>query len=218
MLHPLPARRHGQDPKVRYAEVGFVESLPPCLLITDELAQKAGLPEAFPCDRHRPPVGFEEEVGTPPVLWRSVELKAEDLIRLHAKAVGLPALSDLDLPAEGQAKPPGRLRSPREHLLGRDELHPLATPASDLERNHDLGDRKRVVKEHSRDVALLRLPPDAAPLQSSFPLEQLRAMVPQGIDEGLGPAGVPVELHGRAIKVAVMEEELQAPERRLPAP
>ena len=30
--------------------------------------------------------------------------------------------------------------------------------------------------------------------------------------------GVPVELHGRAIKVAVVEEELEAAERRLLAP
>lgn len=73
------------------------------------------------------------------------------------------------------------------------------------------------MKEDPRDVAFLRVPPDAASPELTLRLEDLRAAAPQGIDEGLGPAGVPVELHGRAIKVAVMEEELQAAEGRLPA-
>lgn len=84
MLHPLSVRRHGEDPKVRYAEVGPLNSLPPRLLVADELAGKARLPEALPRYRHRASVGFEEEVGTAPVLWRSVELKPEDPIWLHA--------------------------------------------------------------------------------------------------------------------------------------
>jgi len=116
------------------------------------------------------------------------------------------------------AQAPGRLRCPREYLLRWDEPQPLATSAGDLEGRHDLGDREGVVKENPRDIALLRFPTDAAPLQPSFPLEQLRAVVPQGIDERLRASGVPVELCGRAVKVVVMEEELQAPERRLPAP
>ena len=195
-----------------------MKSLPPRLLVSKELAPKGCLPEGLPHDRHRAPVGFEEKVGAPPGLRRAMELKPEDLIRLHAQAVRLPALADLDLPTERQAEAPGRLRCPREHLLGRDEPHPLATSAGDLEGDQDLGNGERVVEEHPRDVAFLRLPPDAAAPEQTTGLEQLGAAMPQSIDEGLRPAGVPIELHGRAIKIAMVEEELQAPERRLPAP
>src|SRR6185295_4123930 len=62
-FHPLPARRHGQDPEVRYAEVRLVESLPPYLPVAEELAEKAGLREPLPRDRHGAAVGFKEEEG-----------------------------------------------------------------------------------------------------------------------------------------------------------
>lgn len=218
MLHPLPARRHGEDPEVRYTEVRLVESLSPRLLIRQELPEKARLPKALPHDRHRTAIRFEEEVRVPPGLQCPLELKPEDPIGLHAQAVRLPALADLDLPAEREAQAPGLRWRPREHLLGRDEPHPLATPAGGLEGDHDLGDRKRVVEENPGDVSVLRVPPDAAPPHHTLRLEKLGATVPQGIDQGFGAAGVPVELHGRAIKVAMVEEELEAPERCLPAP
>lgn len=215
--HPLLARGHSEDPEVRDAEVGLVVSLPPCLLVADELAQEARLREPIPRDRHGAPVGFEEEECVPPVLRRVLEAKAEDPIGFHSQAVRLAAMADLDLPAEGQAQPPGFCRRRGEHLLGRDELHPLAAPAGDLEGDHDLGYRERVVEENPGDVPVLRVPPDAAPPYLSLRLEDLRAAVPQGIDQRFGAAGVPVELHGRAVEIAVVKEELQAPERRLPA-
>lgn len=178
MLHPLSARRHGEDPEVRDAEVRPLDSLPPCLLIAKELPEKARLPEALPHDGHRAPVGFEEEEGALPVLWRAVELKAEDPIRLHSQAVEPAVPADIDLPAEGQAQAPGSLRCQREHLLGRDEPHPLAASAGGLDGHHDPGDGEGVIQEDPGDVAFLRVPPDAASLQSSFPLEQLRAAIP----------------------------------------
>lgn len=68
------------------------------------------------------------------------------------------------------------------------------------------------------EVAVLRVPPDASRPRHTLDREDLRAAFPKGVDEGLGPPGVPVELHGRAIQVAMVEEELQAAERCLPAP
>lgn len=195
-----------------------MDSFLPCLLIAKELPEEARLPETLPLDWHGAPVGFEEEEGTVPTLQLTFEAKPEDLIRLHAQAMELPALADIDLPAERQTQAPGSLRCQREHLLGRNEPYPLAAPAGDLEGHHNLGDREGVVKENPRDVAVLRIPPYATPPHHTLRLEKLGATVSEGIDEGLGAAGVPIELHGRAIKVAVMEEELQAPERCLPAP
>lgn len=217
MLHPLPARRDGEDPEVRDAEVRLVEPPPPRCLVGEELATKGGLSEPSPGDRHGAPVSFEEEVRNLPALRCIREAEAEDPIRLNPEAVGFTLDADLDLPSEGQAQVPGRPRSPREHFLGRDESHPLAAPAIHLEGHHDLGDRKRVVKEDPGEVPVLRVPPDAPP-DLTLRLEDLHAAVPKGIDQGFGARGVPVKLHGRAIKIAVVEEELQAAERRLPAP
>lgn len=218
MLHPLPVRRHGEDPKVRYAEVRPVDSLAPCLLIAEELSEKAGLRESLPPDRHCAPVGFEEEKRMPSVLRPTLVAKPEDLIRFHAQVVRLPIMADIDLPAEGEAQAPGRLRCPREHLFRPDELHPLAAPAGDLKGHHDLGDCDRVVQEDPGEVPVLRVPPDASRPRHTLGLEDLRATVPEGIDQGFGALGIPVELHGWAIEVAVVEEELEAAEGRLLAP
>ena len=89
--------------------------------------------------------------------------------------------------------------------------------AGDLEGRHDLGDRERVVEEDSGDVPILRVPPDASSPYHTLGLKDLGAAVPEGIDEGLRAAGVPVELHGRPVKVAMMEEELETAEGRLGA-
>jgi hypothetical protein len=62
---------------------------------------------------HRAPVGFQEEVGTPPILQCAMELKAKDPIRLHAQPVWLAIPTHLDLPAEREAPAPGRFRCPR---------------------------------------------------------------------------------------------------------
>lgn len=101
--HPLLARRHGQDPEVREAKVRLVDSPPPGLLVGEELAEKASLRESLPHNRHRTPVGFEEEEGAVPPLRFALEAQAEDPIRLHAQAVRLATVADLDLPAEGKA-------------------------------------------------------------------------------------------------------------------
>jgi hypothetical protein len=217
VLNSLSARRHRKDPEVWDAEVRGVEPLTPSLLVGQEFADKGGLGQALPRDRHRAPVGFKEEVGASPVHWRSVELQAEDTIRLKPQTVELPVLADLDLPAERQAQAPGLRWRSREHLLGRDEMHALAVPTGDLEGHHDLGDRERVVKEDPGEVPVLHVPPDASRPRHTLGLEDLCAALPQGIDQGLGAPGVPVELHGRAIKVAVVEEELEAAKRCLPA-
>ena len=100
VLYPLPGRRHGQDPEVRDAKIPPVDSLPPRLLVAEELPEKAGLDEAPSCDWHCAAVGFEKEVGTVLAFRLTLEAKPEDPIRLHAQAVGLAAVADLDLPAE----------------------------------------------------------------------------------------------------------------------
>jgi hypothetical protein len=152
-----------------------------------------------------------------PVLRSVLEAEAEDPVWLHSQVVRLAALADFDLPAEGQAQPPGFCRRRGEHLLGRDEPHPLSAPAGDLEGHHDLGDREGVVEEDPGEVPILRVPPDAAAPHHTLRLEDLRAAFPEGMDQGLGAAGIPVELHGRPVQIAVVKEELQAPEHCLPA-
>jgi hypothetical protein len=76
VLHPLPARRHGQDPEVRDAEVALVKPLPSCPLVREELAEKARLRESPSRDRHRASVGFEEEEGAVPAFRLILEVKA----------------------------------------------------------------------------------------------------------------------------------------------
>ena len=95
--HPLPARRDCEYPEVRDAEVRLVEPPPPYLPVAHELAEKARLSESLPRDRHRAPVGFEEEERMPPVPRLSLEAQAEDFIRLDPQAVELAPLTDLDL-------------------------------------------------------------------------------------------------------------------------
>lgn len=96
-------------------------------------------------------------------------------------------------------------------------MHPFTGSAGDLESHHHVGDRKRVVKEDPGEVAVLRVPSNAAPPQVTLGLERCRTPVPEGIDEGLGAADVPVELHRGSVEIAVVEEELEAPEGRLRA-
>src|ERR1700674_349896 len=98
---PLLARRHGEDPEVRDAEVPPVKALPPGLPVSEELAPEGGLIEPLPRDRHGAPVSFEEEVGAPSLLRRAGEPQTEDPIRFYPEAVELAALLDLYLPAEG---------------------------------------------------------------------------------------------------------------------
>lgn len=155
-----------------------MESRTPRLFIRENFPKKGRLSEPLPCDRHRAPIRFEEEEGALPVLWLALEVEAEDPIRLHAQAVWLSLRADLYLPAKGKVKALGRCRCAREHLLGRDEPHPLVTSAGDLEGDHDLGDRERMVKEDPGEVAVLRVPADAAPPDVGLGLENLRAAVP----------------------------------------
>lgn len=72
--HPLPRRRDRENPEVRGAEVCLVKSLPPSLAVAEEFSEEGGLCQAFPHDRHRTAIRFEEEVRSPTVLWRAVEL------------------------------------------------------------------------------------------------------------------------------------------------
>jgi hypothetical protein len=196
----------------------FVESPPPRLLIGEELAKEGGLGESFPRDRHRSPVSFEEEERALSTFQLALELEAKAPIRFHAQAIGLAVSADLDLPSERKAHPPGFFRSPREYLFRLDELHAFAVSAGDLKSHHDLGDRERVVKEDAGEVPVLRVPPDSAPPQGVFGLEDLGTSVPKGVDERFGTANVPVELHRRTVEIAMVEEELEAPEHRLRTP
>src|ERR1700687_1671330 len=99
--HSLLARRHGEDPEVRDAEVRSVKPLPPRLPVGEELAPERGLREALACNRHGAAVSFKEEVPKPPMIRLPRESQAEDPIRLHPEAVELAALLDLNLPPEG---------------------------------------------------------------------------------------------------------------------
>lgn len=103
VLHALPGRRHGQDPEVRDTEMHPVESLPPRLLVAEELTEEAGLAQPLSHDRHRTPIRFEEEEGAPTVLWCALEAETEDAIGLDSQTVGLALRANLDLPAEGKA-------------------------------------------------------------------------------------------------------------------
>ena len=217
MLHPLLARRHGEDPEVRDAKVRPVKALPPGLPVAEELSPEGGLLKALPHNGHRTAICFEEEVGTLPTLRLAVVVEAEYPIRLDPEAVEFLALAHLDLPAEGQAQPPGLRRCSREYLLRLDERHPFLAAAGDLEGDHDLGDREGVAQEEAGEVAIRRLPGWRAELPLACGGERLGAAPPQAVDEGLGALDVPVELHGRPVQVAMVEEELQAAKGRLRA-
>ena len=128
------------------------------------------------------------------------------------------ALAHFDLPTERKAKTPGGCRSPCKHLSRLEERHPLPAAADDLESHHHVSDRKGVAEEETGEVPIRGLSAESAGLQFALGGERLGAAPPQGIGQGLGTADVPVELFGRPVQVAMMEEELQAPERRLPAP
>jgi hypothetical protein len=177
--HPLLARCHGEDPEVRDAEVRLVESLPPCLVVCEELAAKGGLQRPLPRYRHSAPVSFEEEVRNLPALQGVREAEAEDSIRLDPETVELLALANFDLPAEGQAKAPGLWRRSSEHLFRLDELNPLALTAGHLEGDHDLGDRKSVTQEEAGEIAILGLHAESAGLRLALGGERLRAAVPR---------------------------------------
>lgn len=216
--YPLLARRDGQDPEVRDGEVPPVDSLPPRLAIGDELAPEGGLPESLPQDRHRPAVRFEEEVRTPAVLRLVPESKAEDPIRFHSEAVERAALPNLEhLPTERQPEPPGGFRWRGEDLFRLDERHVFSRAASRIEAHHDLGDREGVAEERARQAPVLRVPPEGAPPQFALGGENPGAAVPQGIGQRFRALGVPLELRGWPVEIAVVEKELQPPECRLPA-
>lgn len=194
-----------------------MESLPPRLAVAEEFAAKGGLPEPLPLYGHGASVSFEEEVRDLPAFRLVREAEAEDSIRLDPQAMELLAHAQLDLPAEGQAQSPRLRRRCGEHLLRLDEGHPFPAATADLEGHHHLGDRERVAEEETGEVAILRLRAERAGLQLALGGERLGAAPPKGIDEGLGAADIPVELCGRPVQVAVVEEELQTPERRLRA-
>jgi hypothetical protein len=212
---PLLARGHGEDPEVRDAEVPSVKALPPGLAVAEELAPEGGLLKALPHNGHRTAIGFEEKVGAALVLWRTGEAEPEDAIRLSTEAVELLALSHFDLPTERQAQSPGRFRRSGEYLLGRDELHPLSVAAGHLEGHHDLGDGEGVAEELAGDISAL---PSDGGTALALGGEDRGAPVPEGIDQGFGALGIPVELRGGPVEVAMVEKELQAPKRRLSAP
>jgi hypothetical protein len=201
MPPPLLARRHGEDPEVRDAEVGSVKALPPGLPVTEELAPEGGLVEAPAHNRHGAAVSFKEEVRQPPMIRLPLEAQAENPIRLYPEAMELAALVDFDLPAERQTQAPGCFRRSGEDLLRRDELHPFRVAADHLDGHHDLGHREGMAKELAGDVAV-PVPSQGA---ASFALggEDRRAPVPEGVDHGLGALGVPVELRGRPVEIAV---------------
>jgi hypothetical protein len=111
----------------------------------------------------------------------------------------------------------GGCRHSGEHLLLRNELHSLAA-ASNFDGYHCISNCQRVVKEHVGEAAVFLVPTTTKPLvYSCRSLHYLRTFLPQGIHQGLGALGIPVELHGRTVQIAMVKEELKPPQRSLAA-
>lgn len=84
-FHPLGARGDGEHPKAVEAKLRPVDGLRPGGFVGAELPVERSLREIFPWDRHRGPVGFEEEKGALAGATGIFEIQCEHVIRDDAQ-------------------------------------------------------------------------------------------------------------------------------------
>src|SRR3989344_7131318 len=128
--------------------------------------------------------------------------------------------TNVDLPAKPKALTPLLFACSGQNFLRGNELQACPSPTGGLKGHHDFGDRKRVLQEHSGEVAVLGVPTKATTGSLGSSLQNPSAAIPERIDQGLRTAGVPVELHQRSVEIAVAKGELEddvteTPRRRI---
>ena len=88
--------------------------------------------------------------------------------------------------------------------------------AGEFNRHHDVGNQNGMFKVHPTNRSVLLTPTDLAKTRAGFEAENCRPFAAEAIDYMAGAGEViPVELGTWTLKKAVVEEQLEAPEKLL---